>query len=84
MSDEEELPEWRSKGVSLCGGIVMFDQQLNLQLLTPQNDQFEDRRVFIQELPNPLNNQTWDTPNINDTLSDERSIQLDENGEYCF
>lgn len=25
MRDEENLPEWRSKGVSLCGGIVMFD-----------------------------------------------------------
>jgi hypothetical protein len=27
--------------------------------------------------------QTWDTPNINDTLTDLRTITLSESGEWC-
>ncbi len=38
----------------------------------------------MQELPNPMNNQTWDTPGINDTLTDQVDTILDEEGWWCF
>jgi hypothetical protein len=38
----------------------------------------------LKELPNPMRNETWDTPNINDTLADEISVKLDEKGNFCF
>jgi hypothetical protein len=63
---------------------MMFDEGLALKKLTSQNDPFSERRVFIQELPNPHMNQTWDTPNINDTLIETYSIALDETGSWCF
>jgi len=50
------IPDWEAFGVTLCGYIMMYDSELNLQMLTPLTDHFEDRRVFMQELPNPMNN----------------------------
>lgn len=38
----------------------------------------------MQELPNPQNNLTWDTPNINDTLTEEHWVPLNEDGVWCF
>jgi hypothetical protein len=28
--------------------------------------------------------QTWDTPDINDTLSDQKSIPIQDDGWWCF
>lgn len=34
--------------------------------------------------PNPLEEETWDTPGILDRLVPERNTTVNEDGEYCF
>lgn len=62
----------------------MFDDQKQLFKLKPSNDPYAERRVWMSELPNPLLNKTWDTPDINSTLTEAHSVRLSENGDWCF
>lgn len=64
--------------------MMMYDSDMTLVRLTPSNDPVEDRRVWMQELPNPMMNLTWDTPGVNDTITDAHSIPLSEDGGWCF
>lgn len=57
-----------ANSVGLCGSIKMFDETLQLKLITSENDSFKKRRIFMQQLPNPTIEETWDTPGINQTL----------------
>jgi hypothetical protein len=61
----------------------MFDDKLQLRMITSENDSFK-RKIFMQQLPNPIIEQTWDTPGINDTLHEIESTHVDENGNFCF
>lgn len=49
----------------------------------PHNDTHE-RRVNMEQLPNMLKEQTWETPGVNDTLAKRTQSKLDSNGTYCF
>lgn len=54
IGDDNLLPDWQMRELSLCGYITMYDENLTLYRLMPSNDPFADeRRVFMQELPNP-------------------------------
>ena len=45
--ETEEVYDWKSNGVSLCGQILMLNKDLALEALTPATDPFEGRRVFM-------------------------------------
>ena len=38
----------------------------------------------MQQQPNPIIGETWDTPGINETLHETEWTYLDKNGRYCF
>jgi len=38
----------------------------------------------MQQLPNILKEQTWDTPGINDTLIGQTHSFIDDQGMWCF
>ena len=79
----DEIPDLVSHSIGLCGSIKMFDQNLQLRLITSENDSFK-RRINMQQLPNPIENETWDTPGINETLHETESTFIDDKGRFCF
>ena len=41
-----DLPDWKMSELSLCGYIMMYDDELNLNLLKPGNDPFDEHRYI--------------------------------------
>ena len=76
---QENLGDWKATTIDLCGTLLMFDSDLNLQKVTNLKDTYQ-RKIFMQQLPNILEEYTWDTPGINQTLVGETFTYLDNEG----
>ena len=80
-----KMPYWKMSEMSVCGYIMMFSGSNTLSKLSAKNDEYHlERRVRMKEQPNPMLNQTWETEDINKTLSDEIAIPLTSDGSFCF
>ena len=57
-------------------------------MINYETDAFElstkTRTMRCLQEPNPLEEETWDTPGITDKLVAERTTTTNEKGQYCF
>ena len=73
------IPEIKPVATYVCGKIFTLNYE---------KDQYEvstvNRTVICLQEPNPLEGETWETPDIEKSLVRERKTTVDETGEFCF
>ena len=80
VTDEtRQLPDIQATATYVCGSIFMinYDTDKYEQSLKP-------RTIRCLQEPNPLEEETWETPGILDKLVAERTTTTNEQGKYCF
>ena len=80
VTDEtRQLPEVKATATYVCGLVKMinYDKDVYETSLRP-------RTIRCLQEPNPLEEEDWDTPGIEDKLVAERTTTTNEKGEFCF
>ena len=77
--ETRNLPDIRATATYVCGYVQTINREKDIY-----EKSLKSRTVRCLQEPNPLEEETWETPGIEDRLVAERTTVTNQDGEFCF